>query len=604
MLNIYQIFRQEFLSIIQEIIQENLLKNPQNLAIISENDFNNFTIEPTKDKAHGDIATNIAMVFSKKLSLKPQDLAKTIIEKFPHEKVVKIELAGAGFINIFIKNNDYYDVLKSINSSDKINYPNIGNNTKINLEYASPNPTGPMHVGHTRGAIFGDVLAKLLQKVGYDVLKEYYINDAGGQIDTLLKSAYYRYLEANGKTITMPENLYPGEYLQEIGKKIHEKFADKLIDKNFEYYSPLIRELVVNSMLDLIKDDLKLLGIIHDNYFSEKTNLRDTNKISEIIKKLQDQDLIYIGKLEAPKTEKGVGNLPEGYDEQDQTLFRSSKFGDDQDRVVIKSNGEPTYFGADLAYLNSKFERGAKIFIMPLGFDHAGYVKRLTTATKIITNDQAQLKIILCQMVKFVKNGLPLKMSKRAGNFITAKQVVDEVGADVLRFIMLTRKNDAPFDFDLDKVIEQSKDNPIFYVQYAHTRCCSVLRNLKSECPDFYEQIFDENNQLKKFANFNFISNLNDDYEINIIKKLATYIRTIEMAVVNFEPHRLAFYLQELSADFHSLWNKGSENPHLKFIIKNNFELTMARIYLILATKKIIAEGLNIFNIEALEQMN
>jgi arginyl-tRNA synthetase len=598
MLNIYQIFRQEFLSIIQEIINE---INPPEEIKFSANDF---SIEPTKDKAHGDIATNIAMVFSKKLSLKPQDLAKKIIEKFPPEKIAKIEIAGAGFINIFIKNNDYYDVLKSINSSNKINYPNIGNKIKINLEYASPNPTGPMHVGHTRGAIYGDVLAKLLQKVGYDVLKEYYINDAGGQINTLLKSAYYRYLEANGQQVEMPEGLYPGEYLQDIGKKIHEKFGDKLIDKNFEYYSPLIRDLVVNSMLDLIKDDLKLLGIIHDNYFSEKNNLHDTNKINEIIKKLQDQDLIYVGKLEAPKTEKGVGAMPEGYDDYDQTLFRSSKFGDDQDRVVKKADGSPTYFGADLAYLNSKFERGAKIFIMPLGFDHAGYVKRLTTATKIITQDQAELKIILCQMVKFLKNGSPLKMSKRAGNFITAKQVVDEVGSDVLRFIMLTRKNDAPLDFDLDKVIEQSKDNPIFYVQYAHTRCCSVLRNLKSECPDFYKEIFDENNQLKKFANFNFISNLKDEFEINILKKLATYIRTIEMAVANYEPHRLAFYLQELSADFHSLWNKGSENIELKFIIKNNFELTKARIYLILATKKIIAEGLEIFNIKALEQMN
>lgn len=598
MLNIYQIFRQQFLSIIQEIINE---INPLEAIKLSANDF---SVEPTKDKANGDLATNIAMVFSKKLSLKPQDLAKKIIEKFPREKVAKIEVAGAGFINIFIKNSDYYEVIKSINSSEKINYPNIGNKIKINLEYASPNPTGPMHVGHTRGAIYGDVLAKILQKVGYDVLKEYYINDAGGQINTLLKSAYYRYLEAIGQQVEMPEGLYPGEYLQEIGKKIQEKFADKLREKTFEEYSPLIRDLVVNSMLDLIKDDLKLLGIVHDNYFSEKTNLHDTNKINEIIKKLQDQDLIYVGKLEAPKTEKGVGAMPEGYDDLDQTLFRSSKYGDDQDRVVRKADGSPTYFGADLAYLNSKFERGAEIFIMPLGFDHAGYVKRLTTATNIITNNQAQLKIILCQMVKFVKNGSPLKMSKRAGNFITAKQVVDEVGADVLRFIMLTRKNDAPFDFDLDKVIEQSKDNPIFYVQYAHTRCCSVLRNLKSECPDFYKQIFDENNQLKKFANFNFISNLNDECEINIIKKLATYIRTIEMAVANFEPHRLAFYLQELSADFHSLWNKGSENPHLKFIIKNNFELTIARIYLILAVKKIIAEGLEIFNIKALEQMN
>jgi arginyl-tRNA synthetase len=313
--------------------------------------------------------------------------------------------------------------------------------------------------------------------------------------------------------------------------------------------------------------------------------LHDTGKIDAAIKILADKGLIYVGKLEAPKTEKGVGALPEGYDEKDQTLFASTKFGDDQDRVVKKADGTPTYLAGDIAYSLSKFERGANQFIMPLGFDHAGYVKRLSAVVSAISNNQAQVKVILCQMVKFIKNGEPLKMSKRAGNFITAREVIDEVGADALRFIMLTRKNDAPFDFDLMKVIEQSKDNPIFYVQYAHARCCSVLRQAGEVLND---------------ADF---SELKDESEIELIKKIANFPRVIEMAVTHFEPHRIAFYLQELAGEFHSLWNKGTENPNLRFIISNQPKLTQARLGLILATKKIISEGLNIFNIKAVEEM-
>ena len=596
MLNIFQIFREEFSKVIHKIAKE---KN----IIITEVDLKNFTVEPSKDRLHGDLACNIAMILCKKFQSNPNQLATLIIENFSNENVQKIEIAGAGFINVFLKNNIYYEILKSINSGEEIKFPNIGNNLKINLEYASPNPTGPIHVGHTRGAIYGDVLAKLLQKVGYDVLKEYYINDAGGQILTLLKSAYLRYLQCFGRSVDFSEGLYPGEYLIEIGEKLKVHFQESLIDKTPAEYLPKIRDFVINEMLSLIKNDLLALGIKHDSYFSEKTNLHDKNKIEETLKILEEKGLIYVGKLEAPKTEKGVGALPEGYDDQDQTLFRSTKFGDDQDRVVKKSDGTPTYFGADLAYIRSKFERGARIFIMPLGFDHSGYVKRLTSATSALTNNQAQLKIILCQMVKFVKNGEPLKMSKRAGNFITAREVIDEVGADVLRFIMLTRKNDAPFDFDLSKVIEQSKDNPIFYVQYAHTRCCSVLRNLKNEHLDFYNKIFDENNQIKSIANFDFLNNLQDESELSLIKKLSSFTRSIEMAVTNFEPHRLAFYLQELSAEFHGLWNKGIENQNLKFILKDNFETSFARIYLILALKKVISQCLDIFNIKALEEM-
>jgi len=601
MLNIFEIFQDQFAKAIKIVADNNHLSNQ-----ITQS--SQFSVEPIKESHRGDIACNIAMLNAKKLNMSPTQLANQIIDILKNtpqisENLAKIECVGPGFINIFLKNNILFEALKSINLSTKLQFPDIGKKLKVNLEYASPNPTGPMHVGHTRGAIFGDVLAKLLQKVGFEVLKEYYINDAGAQIDTLLKSAYVRYLQSCGQNVEMSAGLYPGEYLIEIGNKLQQKYGTTLVGVDEVQYMLIIRDLVVNEMLNLIKADLLALGIVHDSYFSEKNNLHNQNKIIEIIDWLKQQDLVYQGKLEAPKTEKGVGASPEEYSEQEQLLFRSTKFGDDQDRVVVKHDGSPTYFGADLAYLKSKYERGAKLFIMPLGFDHAGYVKRLGAATKAITFDQATLKVILCQMVKFVKNGEPLKMSKRASNFITARQVIDEVGADVLRFIMLTRKNDAPFDFDLEKVIEQSKDNPIFYVQYAHTRCCSVIRNLKNENIEFYNKIFDQNNQLKSIDNYEFLNNLGDDSEINLLKKLAYFMRHIEMAVINFEPHRLAFYLQDICGEFHGLWNKGIENPHLKFIIKNDFNTTFARIYLILALKKIIYETLDIFNIKALEQM-
>jgi arginyl-tRNA synthetase len=380
--------------------------------------------------------------------------------------------------------------------------------------------------------------------------------------------------------------------LIDVGVKLKEKFGTNLIEKNEEEILPQIRDFVVNFMIEMIKSDLLALGIKHDSYFSEKTNLHDTNKIAKTVKILRDKGLIFEGKLEAPKTEKGVGALPEDYDDKNQTLFRSTLFGDDQDRVVQKADGSFTYLAGDMAYAASKFERGAKYFIMPLGYDHAGYVKRLTAVVDALTDKKSQLKVILCQMVKFVKNGEPLKMSKRAGNFITAREVIDEVGADALRFIMLTRKNDAPFDFDLAKVIEQSKDNPIFYVQYAHARCCSVLRNLKSENITIPEKIV-----------ANILENLRDESEIDLIKKMANFPRIIEMAAISFEPHRIAFYLQELASEFHALWNKGSDNPDLKFIIKDNLQVTTARIYLVMALRNIIAEGLKIFNVKPLEEM-
>ena len=603
MINIFNSFKEIFLAAIQDIAAENNIK-------LEEKDLNNFSVEPTKDNSHGDLACNIAMVFVRKFSAieelnNPRKIAQKIIDNlsvnFEKNNIKELKIAGPGFINIYLESEIFSKIITNLLSEENFQFPNIGQGEKINLEYASPNPTGPIHVGHTRGAIYGDVLANLLKKVGYDILKEYYINDAGMQINTLLKSAYIRYLQALGQDAEIGEGLYPGDYLIEIGQKIKDKFGESLIAKNEDEALEEIRDFVVDSMVELIKEDLLALGIKHDSYFSEKKNLHDQNKIAEALEILRQKDLIYEGKLEIPKAKKGVGaddfKLPEGFDEKDQTLFRSTLFGDDQDRVVKKHDGQPTYFAGDIAYSLSKFKRGATKFIMPLGYDHAGYVKRLSAAVEALSDGKAQLKIILCQIVKFIKNGEPLKMSKRAGNFITAREVIDEVGPDALRFIMLTRKNDAHFDFDLAKVIEASKDNPIFYVQYAHARCCSILRNLAAENINFDEEI----KNLE--TNNDFLNLLKDESEIEIIKKIANFPRIIEMSVTNFEPHRIAFYLQEIAAALHSLWNKGSDDPSLKFIIKSDLDVTKARICLILALKKVISTGLDIFNIKAIAEM-
>lgn len=584
-MNIFKNTKEQIIKIITDIAVDNNIEIPKSK-------FDIFTVEPCKDKAHGDVATNAAMVLCKDFKMKPQDLAGLIILDLNKDSKIKtVKMAGPGFINIIFKAKVWHDFLNNILSQKEFILPNLGQGEKINVEYASPNPTGPMHVGHTRGAIYGDVLANLLIKTGFDVVKEYYINDAGSQIKTLVKSAYLRYLESLGQKITIPQGLYPGEYLIEIGKKLKDKYQDQLVDKNELEYVDLIRDFVVDAMMDMIRSDLEKLGIKHDVFFSEKKNLHDNNKINEAIKILEDQNLIYEGVLEAPK-----GKLPEDYSSEKQTLFKSTLFGDDSDRVVKKADGTLTYLAGDIGYALDKFNRGFKKMILPLGFDHAGYVKRLNGVVKAISNDKAQVKVILCQMVKFIKDGQPFKMSKRSGNFVSMRDVVDEVGADVLRFTMLTRKNDAPFDFDLAKMLEQSKDNPIFYVQYAFARCSSVLRKLKDEIPKL-------DNLSEEKISENIFTNLKSDVEIDLIKKLANYPRVIEMAVSNFEPHRIAFYLQELAASFHFLYNEGVKNEELRFIILENENLTKSRIYLILVTMKIIANALAIFNIKPLQEM-
>jgi arginyl-tRNA synthetase len=605
MINIFNNFKHTLFFALKDVGRENSVK-------VDEKSFYDFNVEPSKDKAHGDLACNIAMIFSKKFSHilelnNPRKLADKIIEKILSEQkknhIAKLEIAGPGFINIFLENEIFYEILADLLTVKKFTFENFGNDEKINLEYASPNPTGPMHVGHTRGAIYGDVLANLLSKTGFDVLKEYYINDAGSQINTLVRSAYLRYLQASGMDVEISEGLYPGEYLIPIGKKLYDKYPSPNLLPQGDAALNEIRDFVVDEMLKLIISDLEALGIKHDNYFSEKKELHDTGKIEIAIQALRNKGLIYEGKLEKPKKDEieGASNPliasfdDTNSDEKLQVIFRSTLFGDDIDRVVKKADGSPTYLAGDMAYTISKFERGATKFIMPLGYDHSGYVKRLSAVVDVLTESKASVKVILCQMVKFMKNGEPLKMSKRAGNFISAREVVDEIGADALRFIMLTRKNDAPFDFDLARVIEQTKDNPIFYVQYAHTRCCSVLRNLRAA--GVLQNI--ENDKI----NAEVLKNLIDENEIELLKKIISFPRVVEMSVSSLEPHRIAFYLQELAAIFHSLWNSGMENPDLKFIIPQKLDITKARIYLIMATRIIIQTGLGIFNIKALSEM-
>jgi arginyl-tRNA synthetase len=584
-MNIFNIFKDEFKIIIQNLAEKlNYQLNPKKL--------NSFTIEPCKEEKYGDIASNIAMIFSKDFQKSPRDLANLIIQELEnHPKIAKIEIAGAGFINIFLKFNIFQEFLSNILQQDKISLPEIGNNQKINIEYASPNPTGPMHIGHARGAIYGDILANLLQKTGFDITKEYYINDAGSQINNLVESVYLRYLELSGKKIDFPENLYSGQYLVPIAQKIKDQYQDQLIGQNSSQYFNIIRGLVLDDMIKIITDDLSHMGIKHDILFSEKKELHDKNKISEAIAILEQKNLIYRGVIEAPK-----GKKNKDFEAKEQLLFKSTEFGDDMDRVIQKSDGSYTYFAADIAYCLNKFERGAEKMILPLGFDHAGYVKRLTAACKAITDGKAEIKIILCQMVKFLKNGESLKMSKRANNFITATDVIEEIGSDILRFMMMSRKNDMEINFDLKDVVKQSKDNPVFYVQYAHTRCHSVMRNLAQEMPEIASNI-EEN------LEFDLLANLTDPAEISLIKKLTLYPRIIEMSVANFEPHRICFYLQDLAAQIHFLWNAGIENPNLRFIIKDNIVLTKSRIYLLMASAKIISSALEIFNIKALTKM-
>jgi len=542
----------------------------------------NIAVQSPKDKSHGDMATNAAMVLAKPMRMKPRDIAEQLVPKISEIDGVKsVEIAGAGFINITFDNSFWQEQISNILEENlNYGYTDLGKGEKINVEYASPNPTGPMHIGHARGAVYGDILANLFSKMGYKVTREFYQNDAGSQIDTLTQSVYLRYKEALGEDIEIPDGLYPGEYLKPVGEELKKNYGNDLTSDDEK-----IKPFAISQMVELIKSDLASLGIYHDVFTSEQA-LRDAGAVEEALQTLEEKGLIYVGIPEKPQSEKAAEN----WQPLEQTLFKSSQFGDDKDRVVKKNDGGWTYFTPDIAYNYDKFKRGHNKMFLILGVDHSGYVKRLKAAVSAISDEQAKMDIILCQLVKFMDGGQPLKMSKRAGNFVGVKDVVERIGKDVIRFMMLTRKNDVPLDFDLQKAVEQSKDNPVFYVQYAHARCKSVIKKALDE----------KNNSKFKIQNSKL---LNHPAEIGIIKKMCEFPRVMEGATLTYEPHRIAFYLEELAAQFHSLWNLGNDEPEMRFIIENNIELTQARLQLVNAVATVIACGLAVMGVKPVDEM-
>lgn len=583
-MNIFKIIHNEISAILEAMISSGELPADTSISAV--------TAEPPRDASHGDVSTNAAMVIAKTAKKNPAELAKIIAEKIKSIAVVEsVSVAGAGFINMTLKPYIWQDVLLGI-MQEGVGYGNsdLGKGEKVNIEYVSANPTGPMHIGHARGAVYGDALALLLLKAGFNVTKEYYINDAGSQIDVLAKSSYLRYKEALGQDIgQIPEGLYPGEYLKVVGESLASKYERELLNLKEEEWLPIVREFAVTTMLVFIKDDLAKLGIYHDIFVSEKA-IQNGGKIEKGLKILQEKGLLYKGILEAPK-----GKQPDDWEPREQTLFKSTDFGDDVDRALKKSDDSYTYFASDIAYHLDKYERGFKKMVIVLGADHGGYVKRLKSAVKAISGGEASLDVKISQLVNFMEDGKPMKMSKRAGTFTTVRDVLDEVGKDVVRFIMLTRKNDAVLDFDLKLVKEQSKDNPVFYVQYASARANSVIRNALQECPEAVK--------MAKELSKDVLALLDSKEELALIKTMAAWPRVLESAAIANEPHRVAFYLQELASCFHTLWNKGKDEAVLRFIIKDDKKITAARLILLESMINVIASGLFIFNIEPAREM-
>ena len=553
------------------------------------------TLEAPKDAGHGDLATNAAMVLAKPAGMSPRDLAARLAPLIAADAHIdQVEIAGPGFINLTLERAFWPSVLRMVlEQADDYGRSTMGKGEAVNVEYVSANPTGPMHVGHCRGAVFGDALANLLDFSGYAVTREYYLNDAGAQVDVLARSAFLRYREALGEKIgEIPEGLYPGDYLQPVGHALAENYGRDLLTMKEAEWLPLVREVALNKMLDLIQDDLAQLGISHDVFFSERSLTQGgEDQIAATISDLKKQGLIYTGSLPPPK-----GKVEEEWEDREQLLFRSTAFGDDMDRPLVKSDGAYTYFAADIAYHRDKFRRGFNNMIDVWGADHSGHVKRMKSAVAALTHNQAELDVKLCQLVRLFRAGEPVKMSKRAGTFVTLREVVDEVGAGPVRFMMLYRKNDAPLDFDFAKVTEQSRDNPVFYVQYAHARASSVLRNVNEQFPDLYS----EGSDLARAD----LERLNDDSELALIKRIAHFPRIVEAAASAHEPHRIAFYLYDLAGDFHGLWNRGKDSPQLRFIYDSDRELTRSRVALVVATQRVLALGLGILGVQAMQELH
>lgn len=585
-MNLFQHFQAEVTRQIDALIAEGAL--PAGL------DTARLTVEPPRDTSHGDITTNAAMVLAKPAGMKPRDIADLLAAKLDAlPEVTETTVAGPGFINMRLADDFWHARLAEIlTTGTAYGDSDFGKAAgKVNVEYVSANPTGPLHVAHARGAVVGDVLARLLKKAGYDVTTEYYINDAGAQVETLARSAYLRYREALGETVDeIPEGMYPGEYLIPVGQALAEADGDKWLNVDEDTWLPHVREFTVARMMTQVKEDLAALGIQQDVYTSEK-ELVAAGAVDAVYKTLADRGLIYTGVLEPPKGKP----TPDDWEPRPQSLFRATEFGDDIDRPLKKSDGSWTYFSNDIANHLDKFKRGFTQMIDIFGADHGGYVKRMKAAVTAVSEGKADLDIKLCQMVHLMKNGEPMRMSKRAGNFVTLRDLIDEVGRDVVRFLMLTRKSDTQMEFDLAKAVEQSRDNPVFYVQYAHARCRSVLRSAPDELAGL-----DTSAEALAQAD---LSLLADPAELDLVKIMAAWPRIVEQAAEAHEPHRVAFYLNDVASAFHGLWNMGKDDTSLRFIQTDTPEISRARMALVQATATIIASGLDVLGVTPVEEL-
>ena len=580
-MNLFADIRTLVLAQLDAMVAENLLPGGLN--------YDNVTVEPPRDAAHGDMATNAAMVLAKPAGMKPRDIADALAARLvADDRIETAEVAGPGFLNLRLAASVWQGVIGTVLSSgEAYGRSGMGADQKVNVEYVSANPTGPLHVGHTRGAVFGDALASLLDYAGYDVTREYYINDGGAQVDVLARSVYLRYLEALGETVAFEDGTYPGDYLIPVGEALAKEKGDAWVGAPEEVWLEELRLYATDAMMNLIREDLAALGVKMDAFFSERS-LYGTGRIEAAIDALRGKGLIYRGVLEPPK-----GKTPEDWEPREQTLFKSTEHGDDVDRPIMKSDGAWTYFAPDIAYHFDKVSRGFDALIDVFGADHGGYVKRMKAAVSALSDGKVPLDIKLTQLVRLFKNGEPFKMSKRAGNFVTLRDVVNEVGPDVTRFVMLTRKNDAPLDFDFDKVLEQSRENPVFYVQYAHARVMSVMRKAA-------EAGIATDDATLAAADLGLADH---EAELTVAKKLAEWPRLVEIAARTHEPHRVAFYLYELAGDFHALWNRGNDLPELRFLQEGKPAASQAKMALARAVSIVISAGLGILGVTPAREM-
>ncbi|MBA3520156.1 MAG: arginine--tRNA ligase [Rhizobiales bacterium] len=583
-MNIFSDFEGRIRAVVRDLVGQNV--DPALLDRINA--------EPPRDAAHGDVATNAAMILAKPLGVKPRELAMRIAARLEADPdVASVQVAGPGFVNLRLSDRFWAaELAKILTAGTSYGAVDLGRGEKVNVEYVSANPTGPMHIGHCRGAVVGDAIANLLAATGFAVTREYYINDAGSQVDTLARSAYLRYLEALGDAIgNIPSGLYPGDYLKPVGEALKAEFGDALHGRPEAEWLPPVRERAIAAMMAMIRQDLELLGVSHDVVFSERSLVSGgVNRVAEAIAALEGRGLIYQGVLPPPK-----GQLPDDWEDREQTLFRAAEFGDDVDRPLMKSDGGYTYFASDIAYHYDKYLRGFRTMIDVLGADHGGYVKRMKAAVAAMSGGEATLEIELTQLVRLYRGGEPVQMSKRSGDFVTLREVVDEVGRGSVRFMMLFRKADAPLDFDFQKVTEQSKDNPVFYVQYAHARTASVRRQAGAELPDL-----DLGTSSLAAGN---LMRLADEGERALVRTMADWPRILEAAARNREPHRVAFYLHDLASAFHAHWNRGKDLPQLRFIRPEDIEVSRARLALVSAVGTVLKAGLQVLGVEAPAEM-